>query len=238
MTTSTHASLTAVLLDLDDTLLDNDMARFGPAYLESLGRLLAPRGAVDALRGSIEAVIREPDLSQTNDERFWRELSERTGQPTPYLHAVFARFCEEGLPELRSLTRPRREAPTVVRLARARGLKVVLATNPMFPPTVTLQRIEWAGLRAGDFDHITLQDCAHACKPHPAYFREALSAVGAEPESALMVGDDWRLDIAPAMRLGLRAYWIRRRDASRPGSDLVPDASGAWEEFVDWWKAW
>ena len=45
----------------------------------------------------------------------------------------------------------------------------------------------------------------------------------------------WALDIIPAVQVGLRTYWIMNRDAVLPPSGRLPDASGAWEDFLTWW---
>jgi FMN phosphatase YigB (HAD superfamily) len=111
----------------------------------------------------------------------------------------------------------------------------VLATNPMFPATAIRQRLEWAGLRALDFSLITTLENSHACKPRANYFLEILQPLGVHGDEALMVGDDWRLDIAPAMTLGLRTYWINDRGRDRPVLTSPPDSSGTWQEFVMWW---
>ncbi|HJW82808.1 MAG TPA: HAD family hydrolase [Anaerolineae bacterium] len=235
--------LKAVLFDLDDTLLENDMSRFGPAYSALLGRSFAPLISPDvmlpALRQSIGAVLRHDDPAVTNGEKFERELSTRTGLSAVTLRAGLDRFCAEDFPRLRALTRPRAEASQVVRQARLRGWNVALATNPMFPASATLQRVEWAGLDERDFDAISTQDNSHACKPNPAFFLALLRAIGAAPGETLMVGDDWRLDIAPAIELGLKTFWIRNRDDAHPDGSRPPDAIGTWKEFVSWWNhAW
>jgi FMN phosphatase YigB (HAD superfamily) len=105
----------------------------------------------------------------------------------------------------------------------------------MFPAAVTAQRIAWAGLAADDFDHITTPENSHACKPNPAYFRSALDLIGVNPPEALFVGDDWELDMLPAMQVGLRTFWLLNRDVSARSTARLPDAAGAWEDFLAWW---
>lgn len=71
----------AVLFDLDDTLLSNDMDRFLPAYLQSLSRELADvippeRLAPELMRGT-QAMLanRDPEktLQQAFAEAFYRK---------------------------------------------------------------------------------------------------------------------------------------------------------------------
>ena len=112
----------------------------------------------------------------------------------------------------------------------------MLATNPMFPLPVTLQRIAWAGLAVADFDYITTPENSHACKPSPAYFRSILEIAGVAPQEALVVGDDWALDMVPALGLGLPAFWVRNRNEALPAHGSLPTAAGAWPEFLAWWE--
>jgi HAD superfamily hydrolase (TIGR01458 family) len=66
-------------------------------------------------------------------------------------------------------------------------------------------------------------------KPAPAFFRLALSQLGADPEDAAMIGDDVESDIGGAVRAGLRGVLVRtgkfREDAlaaaDPPPTDVV-----------------
>lgn len=231
--------LRAVFFDLDDTLLENDMAVFGPAYLDLFARRcvqLAPREVIlAALDISIRDLLRHDDPEVTNEARFWATFLRESGLAEAELRPCVDQFCADDVSLLRGLTRPRPEARGVVRQVRARGWTVVLATNPMFPTAVTLQRIAWAGLEAGDFDLVTTLENSHACKPNPAYFRALLDFAGVSPAEALFVGDDWGLDITPAHGLGLRTFGMLNRGTRMPVQAWQPDAAGAWEDFLAWW---
>lgn len=48
-------------------------------------------------------------------------------------------------------------------------------------------------------------------KPDPRAFRQALAALNARAEDAVMVGDTYDNDVAPALVLGMRAVWILHR---------------------------
>ena len=75
----------ALLLDLDDTLLDNDMAVFLPAYLPLLAehacRLVAgrPDAFIEALLAATRATIADADPGRTCGEVFWASLAGLTG---------------------------------------------------------------------------------------------------------------------------------------------------------------
>jgi len=108
-------------------------------------------------------------------------------------------------------------------MAMERGLSVVVATNPLFPQRAIEHRLEWAGLPVSQYDFalVTTYENMHAAKPQPAYYREILATVGVRPEQALMVGDDWKNDIAPAAAAGLYTYWIAAEDAAPPDPSIL-----------------
>jgi HAD superfamily hydrolase (TIGR01458 family) len=62
-------------------------------------------------------------------------------------------------------------------------------------------------------------------KPAPAFFRLALSQLGARPEQAAMVGDDVESDIGGAIRAGLRGVLVRTgkfREETAASADPPP----------------
>jgi len=69
-------------------------------------------------------------------------------------------------------------------------------------------------------------------KPDPRIFHQTLDAIGASPEEAWMVGDNFEADIRPALRLGLHACWMAPPER-RPAPDAPAHARvGSLPEFV------
>ncbi len=232
--------LKAVLFDLDDTLLVNDMARFGPAFYDRISDrckdVIAPDRLIAALSTAFGAVLDHDDPLVTNEQYFWQEFVPRAGVSGDQLRQLFVRFYAVDFPQLQSLTQPRAEARAIVQQARAHGLKTALATNPMFPETAIVQRLTWGGLQTADFDYVTTLENSHACKPHAAYFSDILRQLNVCPAEALMVGDNWRLDIASAMGLGVQTFWLNDRHQPYPNDRNTPTHTGTWAEFVRWWQ--
>ncbi len=217
----------SLLLDLDDTLLGNNLDTFMTRYFALLSNYAQPLFPADTflphLVQATRGMITDTDPALTNDRIFWRDFERLTGGRRDELEPFFQRFYDTEFEQLRSTTVVRPAAAELVREALGRGLSVVVATNPLFPRTAIEQRLAWAGLPVGDYDFalVTSYENMHATKPQPAYYREILAAVGAAPHEALMVGDDWRNDIAPAAAVGLFTYWIAPADAAPPDSALV-----------------
>jgi len=205
------SKIKALLLDLDGTLLDIDMELFIPAYI----RLLAPYfssicGAEEFavhLMGSTRVMIENGDPALTNETVFFQDFCRRLQQPVDSVYPVFEQFYEQEFPRLRHWSRPRPGARPLVETARRRGLKLVLATNPLFPLSAVAHRLEWAGLSAEQFDLITTVENSHFCKPRPEYFLEIAGAIGCRPQECLMAGNDVQEDLGAA-RAGMATFLV------------------------------
>lgn len=217
----------SLLLDLDDTLLGNEVDVFMQRYFSLLstyaGQKFDEASFLPHLMKSTRAMIQNTDPRLTNDQVFWASFEELTGGRRSDLEPFFQRFYETEFAKLKSSTARRPAAAVLVRAALERGLAVVVATNPLFPLVAIEQRLEWAGLPVSEFGFtlVTSYENMHAAKPQPAYYWEILATIGAAPHNALMVGDDWKNDIAPAAEVGLFTYWIAADDATPNDPALI-----------------
>jgi len=59
------------------------------------------------------------------------------------------------------------------------------------------------------FKTITTSDHHGFRKPDIRIFKAALKKAGALPENSAYVGDDWLVDIVPAIQLGFRTFWYK-----------------------------
>lgn len=231
--------ITTLLFDLDNTLLDNSMDTFVPAYLELLARhLVRPaegrRLMAEVLQGT-QAMLANTDparnlLAVFNDYFFpamgWDEKAQ-----SPRL----ADFYQNIFPQLRPQTRPCPAARAVMQWAFAGGYEVVIATSPFFPLRAIEERLRWAGLADFAYARITGAENSHFTKPHPEYLAEILAHLGRLPENVLCIGNDWADDLRPAAQLGIPHYGIAPAGAPPPGDDGahplgVSDLAG----FLNW----
>lgn len=216
----------AILFDLDDTLLGNEANQFMKGYfglLSEYARPIMDAGPfIEKLVAATQSAIRNTDAHLTNADVFWSRFLDTTELDRAELEPFFVRFYETEFPRLRAATQPVPAAVDVVRHSFELGLKVVIATNPLFPRMAIEQRLAWAGVPVTAYDYalVTTYENMHATKPQLAYYEEILTRVGAEPREALMVGDDWKNDIAPAAAVGLYTYWVADNDAPCP--DNIP----------------
>lgn len=229
-----------LLVDLDDTLLGNDMGVFLPAYLQALGAHLAsyapPEQLVRVLLASTRQMIQNdrPDrsLKEVFDSEFFPALNLRPED----LEEAIRSFYEQVFPTLQGVTRALPQAVAFIERAQQLGWQVAVATNPLFPRTAVLQRLEWAGVPASrcDFRLIASYETFHFAKPNPAYFAEVLGRLGWPEGPVAVIGDDLQNDVIPARRLGLPVFWIASATAVTPANRLAPNARGSLEEALAW----
>ncbi|MCA9874085.1 MAG: HAD family hydrolase [Anaerolineales bacterium] len=230
--------LQAVLFDLDDTLLGNDLDTFLPRYFALLGRYAErymPREQfLQELMISTQAVIANTDTAVSNRDVFWNAFQQRTGLNPAEMEPFFDVFYAEQFSQLAAVTTRQPCVPELLQLCFKRALKVVIATNPLFPRQAIEQRLAWAGAPVTDYPYtlVTSYENMHATKPHLAYYHEILQRIEVEPAAALMVGDDWENDIAPAAAAGCATYWVPVADDPPPDGALVT-GSGTLSHLYD-----
>ncbi len=229
-----------LLIDLDDTLLDNPMESFLPAYTQALGKhladLLPPGEMIAALMEGTRQMFANQRPDRTLETVFAAYFFPRIGIPEETLRPRIETFYAEVFPGLQSTTRPRPAALTLMQTAFQRGYRVAIATNPVFPRTAILQRLRWAGLDPAE-DPIAIipsMESFHFAKPNPAYFAELLTWLGWPKSATVMVGDDPSLDIDGGRKMGLPAYWVHPPGASFPAEMLPPTGEGSIGATLAW----
>jgi FMN phosphatase YigB (HAD superfamily) len=205
-----------VLFDLDGTLLDLDLDVFLRRYFAALGTVAAAHfPEADVLPSILAATgaMQDPHPGLTNREVFFADFAGRTGIDLEGDWGVFEDFYRDVFPALGDGYGPAEGALAAVEAARAFGLRMAIATQPIFPRAAIEHRLAWAGLSHADFDAVTTYEVMTACKPLGEYFRQTAAMIGCEPEECLMVGDDRSLDM-PAADVGMRTFYV----GSSPGT--------------------
>lgn len=217
-----------LLLDLDDTLLENSAETFLPVYIRTLSEYLSPHARPDKVAAQLmfasQAMIENQDPSRTLEQTFDEQFYPPLGLRKEDLREVIDNFYREVYPRLEILTKPRQESRLLVNTALNAGAQVVIATNPVFPRTAIEQRIRWAGLDPSKFALITSFENFHFAKPNTTYYAELLGQLGWHPEPILMVGNSIDDDIKPAAALGIPSALIQdKREHSLDNTRLFSD---------------
>lgn len=85
------------------------------------------------------------------------------------------------------------------------GYKLHIITNGF--QEVQFVKLENCGLKAF-FDVVVCSEFVGKNKPDLAIFRYAMNQAGAKPEKSVMIGDDYHVDVAGALRAGMKAVWF------------------------------
>jgi FMN phosphatase YigB (HAD superfamily) len=199
-----------VLFDLDGTLLDVDIGSFLRSYFRALQTFAAPRFPdvefLPAVIASIDA-MQAPHGAEVNRDVFFRNLSERPGIDLGEAQNVFDEFYQEVFPALGDGYGAAAGATEAIGAARALGLKIAIATQPIFPRVAVEHRLSWAGFSPSDFDAITTFEIMHTYKPQAPYFLETCALIGCEPTGCVMIGDDPVNDMS-AVTTGMRTFYV------------------------------
>ena len=227
--------LKAVLFDLDGTLLPMEsFDRYIRAYFTRMQEVLAESGyAPDMLyRAMIESsrAMIDNDGSRTNEEVYWEGMARVFGEQVREDEELFLDFYRKHYEVARRECGYDPEAARVVEYAKSLGLRVILATNPLFPSVATYERMRWAGFAPEDFELVTTYENSGAGKPNPYYYRELLEKLSLAPEECLMVGNDTIEDLA-AEEEGIPVFFLTYWLINKPGLDLSDRPHGGYAEL-------
>ena len=232
--------ITTVLFDLDGTLIRMDQDEFIKLYFVSILKKLSELGCdAGIMRSALEAAVvatLKNDGSISNEERFWQTFDLVSGSASASIRAQIEAYYSHEFYDVISATcsaYPR--VREVLSLVRERGLRAVLATNPLFPSVATCLRIELGGMSTSDFEYITTYENSSACKPNPYYFEELLSKLGLSPGECVMIGNDTRDDFC-AHILGIPVFILTDCLINAGGVDLGDYPHGSFDELIEFIK--
>ena len=228
-------AMKAVLFDLDGTLLPMDMDVFVNGYFRFLAEKMIPHGyepgeLIKAVWGGVAAMVKN-DGSCLNDEAFWKYFCGIYGEEARQDIPIFEDFYANDFQKAKVFCGFAPQAAEVIRLVKEKGLRPVLATNPLFPDVATRSRIRWAGLEPEDFELYTTYENIGYCKPNPDYYREILRRIGLAPEECMMVGNDVGEDMI-AETLGMKVFLLTDCLINKTGEDIGKYPNGGFNELL------
>ncbi|MGH7367469.1 MAG: HAD family hydrolase [Candidatus Rokuibacteriota bacterium] len=219
--------LKALLIDLDDTLLDYSggvdecwhhacAALAGPAGID-------PAGLVTAIVEARRWFWSDPGRHRTERAdmlRAWTRITAQAlgalGRADEALAAGIARDFAERRWERMTLFPG---VSSALEALRARGVPLGMVTNG--DATHQRRKIAQHDLERF-FDVIVVEGEMGVGKPEEVVYRYALSKLRVKPEDAWMVGDNLEWDVLAPQRLGLRGIWV-----DGPGQGLPKSCSMA-----------
>lgn len=225
-----------VLFDLDGTLLPMDQDLFVKAYFKALADKLAPHGydPQKLIGGIWEGTVAmvQNDGTCANEQRFWTKFEQIFGDKVRKDKGLFEEFYGNEFDNAQAVCGFNPFAKEVVQKIKDAGIKVVLATNPIFPAIATRKRIHWAGLSPEDFELYTTYENARFCKPNLNYYKDILDKIGCVPTETLMVGNDISEDMVAA-KLGMSVFLLTDCLINKNGEDINKYPNGDFNNLIE-----
>jgi putative hydrolase of the HAD superfamily len=217
----------ALLLDLDDTLLDYsggvDGCWAGACADAAAG--VAQASLVAALAETRRSFWSDPEHNRRQRVdmlRAWTSIATQALQRCGGDPGLGAAIAQAFASRRRAAMQLFPDARRLLLTLRDRGLPLALVTNG--DAREQRAKIERHGL-APFFGAIVIEGEFGAGKPDAAVYETALAALGvAASADVWMVGDHLEFDVAGPQRLGLRAAWLDRPGVGVPaGAGIRPD---------------
>jgi putative hydrolase of the HAD superfamily len=216
----------ALLIDLDDTLLD-DMSNVESCWADACAafaqRLQVSLTELQATYRRLgDAYWRDPELNRRGRlslRAATREVVERTLAALGHPDGGLAFDLAERYRDLRE-ERAKLFPGVIEALERLRGEGVRLGMMTNGAADAQRAKIERFGL-ARYFEHVVIEGEFGAGKPDRRVFETLLAALDATPGDAWAIGDNLEFDVLAPMRLGLHGIWV---DA--PGKGLPAGQAG------------
>lgn len=227
-------SITTVLFDLDGTLLPMDQDVFVRDYMKRLAAKLAPHGydpkeLIDTIWQGTR-VMAMNNGEQTNEKAFWDFFASHYGERAEQDYHLFEEFYRVDFDNVRDVCGYTPQSAEIVAHLKGKGVRVVLATNPLFPSTATEARIRWAGLDKDEFELYTTYENSTYCKPNPKYYGEIVRKLNLRPEECLMVGNDVSDDMIAA-ELGMKVFLLTDCLINKKDADIDAYPHGSFAEL-------
>ena len=226
--------VTAILFDLDGTLLPMDQDDFTESYFSNLAAKAATKGyqpdaLIDTVWAGTAAMVKN-DGTKTNEAVFWELFAAKYGGDALNDIPFFEEFYRTDFQKAKELCGFAPMAKDIVHSLKARGLRVILATNPLFPAIATESRIRWAGLEPDDFELYTTYENSRHCKPNPEYYNDIMQELNLVPEECVMVGNDVGEDMI-AEKLGMKVFLLTDCLINRKNEDISKYPHGGFNEL-------
>ncbi len=205
-----EVKIKAVLFDLDNTLILFDEIEFYELYVYKLSQHFKDIMSTSEFARRLMASTRlmsNNDGKLINAEYFINDFYNGIKIKKNDLWQRFADFYSNEFEQFKNLMQPIPGVRELILKIQEKGLKIVIASNPMLPENVQQLRLNWAGLEGIDFDLITHVDNSKFCKPNVKYYYEICEKIKVKPQNCIMVGNDTLNDMIAA-KTGMKTYFV------------------------------
>jgi FMN phosphatase YigB (HAD superfamily) len=200
--------LRAILFDLDNTLVLFDEPAFYERYFASIchsfSDIFPPEEFRNRLLRATMALRRS--RGEVNNRRFFmKAFVERYENLATEIWRRFMKFYEDDYDRIQVEVKVPFGLHEVISRLQQTGLKLVVASNPIFPLIVQRKRMAWAGIDGFRFDLVTHIENMSFVKPRLEYYLQICEKICEAPEECLMVGNDSINDMVAGVT-GMKTY--------------------------------
>ncbi|MDZ7724929.1 MAG: HAD family hydrolase [candidate division KSB1 bacterium] len=225
----------AILFDLDDTLLRNNADRFVKHYFKTLTPCVSgyfeETEFISLMTGATQAVLSAKRGRRTLRQVFADYFERQSSVSFSTLEGIVKEYYHNDYLKIRQITHPVAGASAAVQAAAQLTSNLVLATVPIFPYAAIKERVRWAGLDSAMFSMITSYEIMHVSKPHPDYYLEICEKLDCRPSRCLMIGNDYQDDMS-ARVAGLETFLVNNYALGDAENGFAPHYSGSMAELL------
>jgi len=200
--------LKAVLLDLDNTLVLYDELVFYERYFNNISAFFTDLFPPDefqerVVRAALSLYMQNGVLN--NRDFFMARFLDGHDRGIDAIWHRFEDYYVTEFPKIAVSVEVPNGLHRVLNRLRELDLKLILASNPIFPRPALDARIAWAGIDPDLFSFVTDMETMSHVKPQEAYYRQIATQIGEIPSACLMVGND-RINDLVAAKMGMKTF--------------------------------
>ena len=230
--------LKVIMFDLDGTLLPMEQELFTNCYFSAIAEKMSsfgyePKKLTETIWHGTKAMVSN-DGSRLNRVVFWETFSEVYPEKVKTDMEFFDAFYYDEFDKVKVSCGYNIKAAQLISKLKSLGIRLALATNPIFPSIATEKRVMWAGLDISDFEIYTTYDNSYYTKPNLNYYNDIINKLGVLPNEVLMVGNDVDEDMI-AEKLGICVFLLTDNLINRKNTDISRYPKGSFddlEEFI------
>lgn len=226
-----------IFFDLDGTLLYMDQDRHVEAFFNLLYENACDKTREyildkKTMNKSFGFMMSEDHKDMTNSEALLYSLYKHTNLSKGVWDEYFERLYDKHYERLKCTIEKVKTTNEVLSTAVNKGYDLILATNPVFHSSGTLDRLKWADIDPGCFSYISYVDEMHYCKPSLKYYQEVLDRVNKSADRCYMVGNSVSEDMS-AVELGFSGYLVT--DCLLGNLEEAPECEiGTYLDLLEW----
>jgi len=209
----------AVLLDLDNSMLDHPGPQFAATFRRAFAQHLEEQTGIKSADGVFHRAIQklngQRDIVSSNDEVMTSSIAADVNVPVSEFQPKLGSLHQSLYGQARSVANAAPDAQQLVEALLDQGLAIAVVSNPIYREAAIVQVLQWAGL--GDFIEsfafLSSSENMHFAKADPAFYAELIARIGIEPDEALLVGGNRQNDNLPAETVGLHTWPLENATA-------------------------